>query len=41
MDIRWPALGSEEVSLRAWPEVDEEETAVVGVVSRCGTVLDC
>lgn len=41
MDIRWPALGSEGVGLRPWPDVDEEETAVVGVLKRCGTVVDC
>lgn len=41
MDIRWPALGSEGVGLRAWPDVDEQETAVMGVLKRCGTVVDC
>lgn len=41
LDIRWPALGSEGVSLRVWPDGEEEETAVVGVANRCGTVVDC
>lgn len=40
LDIRWFALGSEDVGLRVWPD-GEEETAVVGVANRCGTVVDC
>lgn len=41
LDIRWPALGSEGVSLKLWPDDDDEETAVVGVANRCDTVVDC
>ena len=41
LDMRWPALDSEGVGLRVWPVVEEEETAVVGVASKCGTVVDC
>lgn len=41
LDMRWPVVGSEDVGLRVWPDIEEEETAVVGVVNRCGTVVDC
>lgn len=41
LDIRWLALGSEGADLRVWPDVEEEETAVVGVANRCGIVVDC
>lgn len=41
LDIRWPALDSVGAGLRVWPDVAEEDTAVVGVANRCGTVVDC
>lgn len=41
LDIRWPATDSVGAGLRVWPDVVEEETAVVGVAKRCGTVVDC
>lgn len=41
LDIRWPALGSKGAGLRVWPDVGEEETAVAGVGSRWGPVVDC
>lgn len=41
LDIRWPALESVGAGLRVWPGVEEEETAVVGVANKCGTVVDC
>lgn len=41
LDMRWPAMDSVGAGLRVWPDVEEEETAVVGVANRCGTVVDC
>lgn len=41
LDMRWPALDSVDAGLLRPGVEEEEETAVVGVASRCGTVVDC